>query len=311
MEEKTRDFFKYLEIEKNYSKNTILSYKNDIENFRAFLGSRSKETETKRTFENVSSRDLRLWLAQRSGQGLSSRSSARALATIRSFYRFLEKRHGLENKTIFEIRGPKLPKLLPKNINHSSIIRMIQSVENFRRRDWEIKRDVALIILLYSCGLRISEALDLEPTFFLGDDRIKILGKGARERIVRLLPIAVESLGSYRKACPYDTWNGNIIFFGTRGKKYQAALFEKLIQNIRNFLNLPQSATPHSLRHSFATELLASGADLRSIQELLGHSSLKTTQLYTRVDPSNILKVYNATHPASIAENLAAEEKKS
>jgi integrase/recombinase XerC len=310
MRQKIEEFFRHLEKNRNCSGNTIVSYRNDIESFSAFLIADRGREMSEKTFGNLEIRDVRLWLAHRNSLGLSNRSNARALAAVRSLYRFLEKNYGIRNEIIFGIRGPKLPKSLPRNVNHNNIIKMIQSVKNFSKREWEARRDVALMVLIYSCGLRISEALNLNRNSFVEKNRVRIIGKGDRERVIMLLPISVRLLEEYTNVCPYDTEN-DILFFGSRGGRYRAAIFEKLVKNIRNTLGLSSSVTPHSLRHSFATELLANGADLRSIQELLGHASLKTTQIYTHVDLSSILKVYSGTHPVSIAEARLGEKKKS
>ncbi|MDR2077616.1 MAG: tyrosine recombinase XerC [Rickettsiales bacterium] len=310
MWEKIENFYSYLEVEKGYSKNTVISYRNDIGSFINFLEKNLGKSIDEQTFIKIEPRDLRAWMADRNSQSLTARTNARALSAIKSFYKFLRKRFNLANETVFKIRGPKLAKLLPRNVNHNNIIKMIQSIKNFNSRDWETKRDTAIIILMYSCGLRISEALNLTVKCFLEKNRVKIYGKGGKERIILLLPLAVELIEDYRKNCPYDT-SGDILFFGTRGKKYHAARFEKLIQNIRCNTGLLDNVTPHSLRHSFATELLCGGADLRSIQELLGHSSLRTTQIYTHIYTSNLLKVYSKTHPKCRVVNKKSADRNS
>jgi integrase/recombinase XerC len=296
MREKIESFYLYLKFEKGYSENTVISYRNDVGSFVDFLRANLEKSIDEQTVESVGPKDIRAWMAQRDSLGLTARTNARALSAVRSLYKFLRKRFGLTNEIIFKIRGPKLAKSLPRNMNHSSIVKMMRTVGNFSPRDWEAKRDIAIMALMYSCGLRISEALSLSVNCFLQKNRIKILGKGKKERIILLLPIVLELIEEYRRNCPYDT-GGDILFFGTRGKKYQAARFEKLMQNLRQSIGLSDRVTPHSLRHSFATELLWNGADLRSIQELLGHSSLRTTQIYTHVSTSNLLKVYCGTHP--------------
>jgi integrase/recombinase XerC len=164
-------------------------------------------------------------------------------------------------------------------------------IKYYRKNDWEVKRDMALLTLIYCCGLRIGEALNLTNRNFIQKDKLKVLGKGKKERILYVLPIAIELINMYKKSCPYNT--DIFIFYGNRGKKYQAAIFQKLIQNIRNFLNLNDNVTPHAFRHSFSTELLSNGVDLRVIQELLGHSSLKTTQIYTHIDSKKMIEDYN------------------
>jgi integrase/recombinase XerC len=306
--QKIEEFFQHLGIEKNYSRNTILSYRNDLNSFLAFVSEELGQTLDLDTFKNLELKDFRLWLAHRNSQGISARSNGRAVAAIKSLYRFLERSHGLHSEAVFRIRSPKLPKPLPRNVSHNNIIKMLYCVENFVRDGWEIKRDRALMVLIYSCGLRISEALNLKVSSFIEGEKIRILGKGGKERLVLVLPIAIGALEEYLEACPYDT-GGSILFYGSRGKKYQAARFEKLVQNIRSTLGLADSVTPHSLRHSFATELLTNGADLRSIQELLGHSSLRTTQIYSHVNSNSILGVYSRTHPTSLAETASAKKK--
>ena len=292
---KIEDFYRYLLYEKNYSSKTIISYKHDIDDFIHFTINILEKNINKDTFITLEHRDFRSWLSHRSFTGLSARTNARALSSIKSLFKFLEKKYNIFNEIIFKVKTPKFKKSLPKNVNKNNIFKMIQCIKDFNKNEWEVKRDVALFLLLYCCGLRISEGLNLTTTSFIDNNRIKVLGKGKKERILYILPVVIDLIEDYKKICPYNT--NNILFVSKTGKKYSATTFEKLIQNVRVGLNLPDNITPHSLRHSFATELLSGGADLRVIQELLGHSSLRTTQIYTHVNIDNMLKVYGDCHP--------------
>ena len=249
----------------------------------------------KDTFITLEHKDFRSWLSHRTFSGLSARTNARALSSVKSLFKFLEKKYGIFNEIVFKVKTPKFKKTLPKNVNKNNVFKMVQCIKEFSKNEWERKRDVVLFLLLYCCGLRISEALSLKNSDFISKDKIKVLGKGKKERILYILPLVVDLIEDYKKICPYNT--NKMLFLSKTGKKYSATVFEKLIQNVRIGLNLPDNITPHSLRHSFATELLSGGADLRVIQELLGHSSLRTTQIYTHVDIDNILKVYSSCHP--------------
>lgn len=292
---KIEDFYRYLLYEKNYSSKTIISYKHDIDDFIHFTINILEKNINKDTFITLEHRDFRSWLSHRSFTGLSARTNARALSSIKSLFKFLEKKYDIFNEIVFKVKTPKFKKTLPKNINTNNIFKMVQCIKDFSKNEWEIKRDTALFVLLYCCGLRISEGLNLTNASFIENNKIKVLGKGKKERILYLLPIVVDLIDEYKKICPHDT--DKFLFVSKTGKQYSAVVFTKLIQNIRIALNLPNNITPHSLRHSFATELLSNGADLRVIQELLGHSSLKTTQIYTHVNVDDMLRVYGGSHP--------------
>lgn len=291
MEDKLEQFYQELGI--NYSQNTIKAYKNDISDFIAFVEHKLNKEFNAKTLTTLEHKDFRQWLMSR--QNFTNRSNARALSTIKTFYKFLEKNYNIFNEIVLKIKSPKIPKTLPKNVNENNILKMLDTIKIFRKNDWEIKRDKSLFVLIYCCGLRISEALNITNDSFIQSNIIKVLGKGNKERVLYVLPIAVDLINEYKKACPFTL--KKYIFIGTRGGKYQPAIFEKLVQNIRNYLNLNDNITPHSLRHSFATELLSHGADLRVIQELLGHSSLKTTQIYTHIDSNKMLEEYSKAHP--------------
>lgn len=295
MREKINNFFEYLASEKNYSEKTVISYRTDINNFIDFLGKNLNKELTAVSLQNLEYNDFREWLTFRCQNNLSARSNARALSSIKSLFKFLNRKYGIFNEIVLKIKSPKFAKVLPKNVSNNNIIKIIKCVSIFDKDEWKINRDIALLVLIYCCGLRISEALGITQNSFVDKNTIKIIGKGKKERLIFLLPIVLELIEKYRKTCPYNT--NEYLFLGARGKKYSATVFEKLVQNIRMTLNLPEFVTPHSFRHSFATEMLIQGADLRTIQELLGHASLKTTQLYTHVDVKNILDVYEKTQP--------------
>jgi integrase/recombinase XerC len=241
------------------------------------------------TLINLENKDFRGWLSAR--KNFSAKSNARALSSVKSLFKFLEERHKIFNEIVFKMKSPKLQKSLPRAVNENNVLKILDSIRYFRKNDWEIKRDFALLTLIYCCGLRINEAINLTDKNFIQKDKIKIMGKGKKERIIYMLPYAIKLIDIYKNSCPYDV--ETFIFYGSRGKKYQATIFQKLIQNIRNLLNLDNNITPHAFRHSFATELLSNGADLRIIQELLGHKSLKTTQIYTHIDSKRIIDNYN------------------
>lgn len=304
MEELTESFYLYLSGEKLYSDNTIISYRNDIDNFMYFLTNiLYRDLQDFRNFEKLEHKDIRSWLGYRNMNGISSRSNARALSSVKSLFKFLEARYKIKNEIILKIKGPKFNKTLPNIVSQNNFKKMLQCVSSYEKEVWCVKRDLALLVLIYACGLRINEALNLKQADFIEKNKIKILGKGKKERVILILPVAVDLIEDYVKYCPYS--DSKIFFFSKIGKRYQASTFEKLVRNIRISLNLPTNITPHSLRHSFATELLVNGADLRSIQELLGHSSLSTTQIYTHVSNSKIMEVYFNSHPL---ENLNNNE---
>lgn len=294
MEEKIEDFYSYILYDKSYSNKTIISYRHDISDFTYFVINILDKKITEQTFKTLNYDDFRSWLSYRILAGLSNRTNARALSSVKSLFKFLEKKYNIFNEIVFKIKSPKFKKTLPKNVSKNNILKMIQCVKDFTKDEWQIKRDLALFMLLYCCGLRISEALNLKESDFIDSNNIKILGKGKKERMVYVMPLVIDLINDYKQSCPFNIKNN--IFMSKTGKKYPATIFEKLIQNIRITLNLSDNITPHSLRHSFATELLVNGADLRIIQELLGHSSLKTTQIYTHVDTNLMLNTYKNYH---------------
>lgn len=287
------DFLVFLKSQKRCSDHTIISYHTDIFYFFAFLKNQSGALVDVAKLTNLSIHDFRSWLFFRSEKKFSNTSTSRAVSCLRSFFQFLQSHKKIINLAIKNVKTPKLGKPIPKSVDKIDIDAIIDSVAEFTKEAWCIKRDVALLTLIYGCGLRISEALSITKNHLNNNGVLIITGKGNKQRMVPVLPIVQQRLDQYLSVLPHPITANQSIFFGLRGKKYQPALFEKLIQNIRQALNLPETITPHAFRHSFATHLLENGGDLRTIQELLGHNSLSTTQRYTKVDKKRLLEVYN------------------
>ncbi len=279
------------------SPHTITAYIDDLSGFLHFLNAHAGEEVTPETLVALEIRDIRAWLASRTGQ-YAKPSNARALSTIRHFFRYLDTHHGLANADIFHVSLPKLDKPLPKALSTEQSTRAIEAIAALSDIPWIARRDTALLMLIYGCGLRISEALSVTCADMDGDT-LRITGKGKKQRVVPLLPIIKHAIDDYLHDCPWHRENNPAqpVFYGAKGKPLNAGVFQKQIRHIRSLLGLPDSATPHAFRHSFATHLLGNGADLRDIQELLGHESLSTTQRYTHVDSKRLLDAYSAAHP--------------
>jgi len=287
------DFLVYLASEKRCSDHTIVSYHTDIFYFFSFLKNHSNTLVDKAKLESVTIQDFRSWLVFRKEQNFSNTSTARAISCLKSLFKFFNRHKIIANKEIENIKPPKLGKPIPKAVDKIDIDSIVDLIGEFSKEEWLKKRDLALLTLIYGSGMRISEALSLTKNHLNNNGVVVITGKGNKQRMIPLLPIVEKRIDEYLAALPHQINNNEPIFLGLRGKKYQAAAFEKLIQNIREFLSLPDTISPHSFRHSFATHLLEAGGDLRTIQELLGHSSLSTTQRYTKIDKKRLLEVYN------------------
>lgn len=285
-------FIVFLEVEKGYSSNTTNSYRIDIFYFIDFLHRSQKKIVSFNDLKSVSIFVFRNWLAERRDDHVNS-SNARALASLRSFYKYLSVNEILHNSDIQKIRTPKVVKPLPRSVDLSDINRILEAIKEFRKQEWEVKRDQALLTLIYGCGLRISEALSINKKSLENGDSLTVSGKGKKQRMIPLLPIIKSKISQYLAICPYQIDADQPIFLSKLGKQYSRYDFDGLIAKIRLNLNLPDNITPHSFRHSFATHLLESGADLRSIQDLLGHENLSTTQRYTKIDKERLLSVYN------------------
>jgi integrase/recombinase XerC len=289
-------FYEWLSHNKRASRHTVVSYQNDLAHFMRFLSLHLGGKVSIADLKKLSARDIRAWLASRMGE-YEATSNARALSTVKSFFRYLEKQGLAQNAAIFHIRSPKIKKSLPKALGEEQAAQAMTAVAEQHTEEWVNKRDLALLILIYGCGLRIAEALSLTYRDIPQGDHLTIIGKGNKERMVPVLPVVKEAIADYVSLCPHGFSADSPLFLGKRGAALDPAIFQLQLRKIRAQLNLPESATPHAFRHSFATHLLSAGGDLRSIQELLGHASLSTTQRYTHVDKDRLMKAYKTAHP--------------
>ncbi len=293
------DWLASLAGERRLAALTVEAYERDTRQFLQFMTGHCGGAPAIADIAALRPMDLRSFLAHRRNDGAGARSLARGLAGVRSLLRFLEKR-GLANAAgAAAMRAPKQPKSLPKPLTVVDAKRVVSAVEQLAEEPWIAARNAAVLTLLYGCGLRISEALGLagDELATPDDTLLRINGKGGKMRIVPVLPLALQAVADYRRLCPWHLGADGPLFRGARGGQLQPAILQREMQKMRAALNLPDTATPHALRHSFATHLLAGGGDLRTIQELLGHASLSTTQIYTGVDMARLLDVYDAAHP--------------
>jgi integrase/recombinase XerC len=290
----------YLGAEKRMAPKTLEAYRRDVSQFLAFLTEHLGRPPTLKALAKLSPADVRAFLAARRAQGAGNRSLMRTLAGVRSFARFLERNGKGKVGALSAVRTPKLPKGLPKPLT-ASAAKAVTDAElraGEAREQWVLARDAAVLALLYGCGLRISEALSLKRRDIDGaPDALTVTGKGGKTRMVPLLPQVAALVAQYVASCPYGLPADGALFRGARGGPLSPRIVQLAMQRLRGALGLPDTATPHALRHSFATHLLAGGGDLRAIQELLGHASLSTTQIYTAVDAERLLDVYASTHP--------------
>ncbi len=301
IKELSEQWREYLKLQRNFSSNTVISYIHDLENFLNFLTIYNSQPIDIDELRQVDLRLMRSWLASRYKKNKYSFSStARALSAVKNFYKFLEiTNNGINSHIINSIRSPKKPKVLPKALTCLEIKVALTGVQdvNKQKEQWIELRDKALLVLIYSAGLRISEALAVTKTHFANSEFIKIVGKGKKERIIPWLSAARVLIQKYLEALPYNLEQDEPIFKGKCGKTLQPAVFNRQLIRLRRHYGLPEHLSSHGLRHSFATHLLENGADLRSIQELLGHNSLSTTQIYTKVNKQHLEKVYDNAHP--------------
>ena len=281
---------------KRASRHTIIAYRIDLGHFCRFLSLHLGAEVSLTDLKNLEPKDIRAWLASRTAT-FEAASTARALSTIKSFFRWLGKQGIVKNAAIFHIRSPKIKKSLPRALAETQASSALSAIGTQHDEDWVNKRDLALLVLIYGCGLRIGEALSLRYSDIPTGDTLTITGKGNKQRMVPVLPVVKEAIADYAAACPYPFSPTSPLFLGQRGKALDPAIFQLQLRKLRRALGLPESATPHAFRHSFATHLLSAGGDLRSIQELLGHASLSTTQRYTHVDKDRLLKAYTTAHP--------------
>jgi integrase/recombinase XerC len=287
-----------LRAERRMAPKTLEAYARDFGQFAQFLAAHLGEAPGADALASLETADFRAFLASRRRDDASSRTLARQLSSLRSFYRFAEKTGRFRNPALSAIRAPKLPHAVPKPLTPEKAARLIEAdaLVTPETPQWEQARDQAVLTLLYACGLRISEALALTPAA-ADATTLTITGKGNKARRVPLIPAVRQAIAAYRAACPFTLKPGEPMFRGAKGGPLNPRLIQLQVARLRGALGLPETATPHALRHSFASHLLANGADLRVIQELLGHASLSTTQVYTEVNRAHLLAQYRKAHP--------------
>jgi integrase/recombinase XerC len=287
-----------LRTEHRMADKTIEAYTRDLGQFAAFMADHLGGPPAAADLSTLTVSDFRAFLARRRMQGAESRTLARQLSSLRSFYRYAERGGLFRNAAIAAVQSPKLPHAVPKPLSITAARQVSQAdiLATDESPKWVLARDSAVLTLLYACGLRISEALSLTPKQARANPLV-ITGKGNKTRIVPLLPQASEAVSTYIELCPFALKEHEPLFRGVKGGPLNARNIQLLVERLRGALGLPETATPHALRHSFATHLLGSGADLRVIQELLGHASLSTTQRYTEVNRTHLLEQYRKAHP--------------
>ena len=281
---------------KGSSNNTIKAYQRDVQDFCAFIAIHTGKPGSA-GLRGVYNSDVRAWMANERKQGVTSRTLARKLSAVKTFYKWLARQLNFDPTVVLAAKSPKFQANLPRPLAEDAAFKVLEQVEAQSPTDWVAARDVAVVTLLYGCGLRISEALSLSCRDVPLPNSLRIVGKGKKERIVPVIETAKEAVQAYLNLCPYPLTGDTPLFVGVRGGPLNPRIIQGAIQNVRNQLGLPASVTPHAMRHSFATHLLNAGGDLRTIQELLGHASLSTTQHYTGVDTARLLDVYKSAHP--------------
>lgn len=290
-----------LSSEHGRSNDTAKAYERDLRQFLTFVKHDLSHAPCLADLSSLDVKTFRRFLAKRRKAGVSSRSLARTMSALRTFFRWLEQQGLANQQAIHRVATPKVPRSLPKPLTVDKATDLTQHTTADVGSDWISARNTAVVLLLYGAGLRISEALSITqrnaPT--TGRDVIRITGKGKKERLVPILPVVQNAVSAYLDQCPFPIEPDDQIFRGEKGGPLSPRIVQLLIANLRDVLGLPQTATPHALRHSFATHLLSGGADLRQIQELLGHASLSTTQVYTEVERDRLIAVYDKAHPRS------------
>ncbi len=291
----------WLAAERRLSPRSVVAYERDLAAFVAFMGGHLGGAVTLQALGRLALADFRAWLATRHNRKFARSSTARAVAAVRGFFRFVDRRHGVHNPALKAMRTPRLPRRVPRPLSADQAADLAETAGDDARLEWVGLRDTAVLLLLYGGGLRIGEAMALDRRD-LGPDPLllrvlRVRGKGDKERLVPVLPVVADALAAYLAACPEPPLPDEPLFKGVRGGRLQQAIVQRRVREVRATLGLPESATPHALRHSFATHLLSAGADLRAIQELLGHASLSTTQGYTAVETRRLLELYSKAHP--------------
>jgi integrase/recombinase XerC len=293
------DWQAWLRNERRAAANTRAAYLGDLARFLDFLSEHLGKAPSLRDLDALRPADFRAWLAARATGGASRGTRARGLSVVRGFYRWLAKAGLADNPAVSALKTPRAPRPVPKALGAEEAQDLLDLAPETGRATWTGKRDVAVLMLLYGCGLRLGEALSLtrREAPAPGQESLLVTGKGGKDRMVPLLSAVAEAIEDYIAACPFELAPEGPLFLGARGKALGARQVQARVAELRVLLGLPETATPHALRHSFATHLLAGGGDLRAIQELLGHASLSATQRYTEVDAAGLLAVYQRAHP--------------
>ena len=279
--------------------NTLLAYEGDVTEFLDFMARHHGGPQGIAALTRIGLPEMRAWMAAMRGRSVGARSLARKLSGVKSFYRWLAAREGFDASAVLAMRAPKYPRPLPRPLSPDAARAALEQVAGApdTTAEWVAARDAAVLTLLYGCGLRISEALALDGNDLPLGASLRVTGKGGRERIVPVIAPAREAVARYARLCPYAATAGEPLFRGVRGGRLSPRQVQRAMARTRQTLGLPATATPHAMRHSFATHLLNAGGDLRAIQELLGHASLSTTQGYTAVETTRLLEVYERSHP--------------
>ena len=281
---------------RSLSDNTVKAYSLDLKDFLHFSFQES-EAVLKSDLSNINSHTIRLWILGLRNRSIKASSLSRKISSLKNFFQWLENSHNIFNSAISRLDSPKKDKRLPRPITIDEIKKLFSAFVNKQEKQWVIARNQAIFLLLYTCGLRISEAIDLKTNALPLNTSILVKGKGKKERMVPILNITNQAIENYKKQSPHPISNSGYVFLGIRGKKMSPRSFQRAMERARSSIGLPSTTTPHSLRHSYATHLLNAGTDLRSIQTLLGHSALSSTQIYTQVEQKRLLQVYKAAHP--------------
>lgn len=292
-------WLQWLATEKRYSPYTVTSYQTDLHYCLLFFQEHHGGLITPGNLAALTLSDFRSWLAKRHADGFSATSTHRALSSLRSLFRYLATFHSIKNEAIHTLTAPKKPKALPRALSEEESVTATTTIGTYAKDGWQEKRDTAILLLLYGAGLRISEALGLTRSAIENQESLRIHGKGNKERFVPLLPAIREAVDAYLNACPYPISSQDKIFLGARGKPLQPAVFQKQVRLMRQGLGLPDSTTPHAFRHSFATHLLHAGdqGDLSTIQELLGHKTIVSTERYLHISEDRLMQAVNRLHP--------------
>ncbi len=288
----------HLRHERGHADKTLEAYARDVRQFLGYLATQLGYAPCLADLARLDLKSFRGFLASRRRTGAVSRSLARTLSALRQFFRWLEAQNLVENRKILQLAMPKVPHSVPKPLTVGKAADVVDAGAG-AEVDWVLARDAAVLLLLYGCGLRIAEALSIKAKDAPTPDRdvLRITGKGGKQRLVPVLPVVRDAVARYVQLCPYPLEPDQPMFRGAKGGPLSPRLIQLAMERLRQTLDLPATATPHALRHSFATHLLSAGGDLRQIQELLGHASLSTTQAYTEVDRDRLLAVYDAAHP--------------